>query len=475
MAEIGDWANAAGGIPLGIMQGYNYGQREQRAEEKALADIEAQRLRNELLGYGNQEYMSPEQAERRRLETSLGTTLAQLGITTTGANLEAAQAGRGDIVAGLISQQKAARAGAETQAKRAELGLELFGDRATVERAQAKQDVDLLEKTLGLRAARQGEQIGQVESNMRAFAERARQSGAIDAVRNIMGNDPSKAPIDAMLEAWRVAPDAQKGDIVGMMVIENQKDLQSVTTPEALDQWMQRPAQRFPGRAWVNQNPKLGPVGGIAYATKTGQKNERGEDLYGTPVVVPDMEQVKISFGIKVQPAVRQPATKPVAPTGTGLGGTALTSGQGGAAAKTTPPAPAAAPAVAPAAAPAAAPAVAPAAAAPVAAPAPQIPSDVSAQIEALVSEGRSRAMAGQPFSDIQTQIARLMAPYQPAPAQPPPPRPVAQLEALIADAQRRGRVAAMTSSPQAGTSPQEVRALMDELSRARALAGANL
>jgi len=103
-----------------------------------------------------------------------------------------------------------------------------------------------------------------------------------------------------------------------------------VATPEALDQWLQRPVQQFKGRSWVNQD------GTISIATETGRVNEQGQKTYSQPVVVRDMEEAKNLFGQRVPAGTRQPTTRPQGATSAGLLNTA-----GGAPA---PAAPAAAP-----------------------------------------------------------------------------------------------------------------------------------
>jgi len=346
MADIGDWANAAGGIPLGIMQGYNYGQREQRAEEKALADIENQRLRNELLGYTSGEYMSPGQAEARRTQTELQTLLGQLGITTAGYNLEATQAGGADIRAGLGAQIRAARAGAETQAQRAELGLELFPGQATVARGVSQQNVQMLPETLRIREAGQREQAATIESSLRRLDELTLQSGAVDTLRAAYAANPNAAPFDVMFAAFQNAPDNQKAVIAARMQVQNQQDLGAVSTPEALDQWLQRPIQQFKGRSWVNEN------GTISIATATGRVNDQGQPTYSQPVIVRDMEEAKNLFGQRVPAGTRQPQTRAAPVTGAALGAAALT-GPAGAATPTAAPGVRQGPRVAPTAAPA--------------------------------------------------------------------------------------------------------------------------
>jgi hypothetical protein len=135
MANASDWATAAGGIPIGLIEGYNYGQKAQREEEKALEDIKQAKTLNELLGYKAGEYMSPEQAATRASQNKYTGSLAELGLFQTGAQLEAGQAERPTLVGGLQTQIRTAATGAATAEKKAGLESELFGKRARRRRA----------------------------------------------------------------------------------------------------------------------------------------------------------------------------------------------------------------------------------------------------------------------------------------------------------------------------------------------------
>lgn len=349
MAEISDFAVGAGGIPLGLIQGYNYGQKAQRDEEKALADIEQARLRNELLGIGVSEFGGAEQTAQRATATELQTLLNRLGITTSGYNLEVAQQQGPTIMEGLTAQTQAAAANQRLLAERANLGLELFPGQAAVARGVSAQDVSLLPETLRIREAGQREKAGTIESSLRRLDELTLQSGAVDTIRKAYAANPNAAPFDVMWSAYQTAPDGQKAIIAARLQIQNQNDLVAVTTPEALDQWLQRPLQQFRGRSWVNQD------GTISIATETGRVNEQGQKTYSQPVVVRDMEEAKNLFGQRVPAGTRQPTTKAAPVTGSALANVA-TAGTGVPTTTTAAPAARGGPAVTPTRTPAAAP-----------------------------------------------------------------------------------------------------------------------
>jgi hypothetical protein len=269
MADIGDWASAAGGIPLGIIQGYNLGQKLQRDEEKALADIEQARLRNELMKFTSAEYMGPEQTATRSLAQQLQQIQSQLGIATGGAGLEATQARRQDLVSGLGAQIGAAAAGARTQEQRALLDEELFPQLAGIQRAVTQQDVELLPQTLGLRAEQQQVQRGQAQSALRQLDELTVQSGAVNTIRDAVAANPNASPYDQLYQAFQAAPAQQKAIIAARMNIADTQDLGRIGTVAEADAWLQRPGRQVKSRAWREGNQLV--VAPIVVDPQTGQ------------------------------------------------------------------------------------------------------------------------------------------------------------------------------------------------------------
>jgi hypothetical protein len=310
--NVGNFVNAFN--PMDLIKGFEFGQKAQRDEEKAFADIENQRLRNDLLGTTIGEFKGAGQTEQRSTATELQTLLNKLGITTGGYNLDVAQQQGGTIKEGLTAQTQAATTNAKLQAERANLGLDLFPDQATIAKAVGAQDVSLLPETLKIREAGQKEKAGTIDASLRRLDELTLQSGAVDTLRKAYADNPNAAPFDVMLAAYKTAPDNQKAVIAARMQIQHQRDLVAVNNPEALDQWLQRPLQPFKGRAWVLQD------GRIAFATETGRVNEQGQKTYGEPSVARDMEEAKNLLGQRVPAGTRQPTTKAAPITGAGLG-----------------------------------------------------------------------------------------------------------------------------------------------------------
>jgi len=109
--------------PMQLVYGYEYGQKSQREEEKALEDTRNQQLRNELLGTTVGEFKSPEFTRTRQLENELAARTAELASTLRGYEGTVAKDQGQDILGALRAKTTTSRIAAEQNlAKQGVLG-----------------------------------------------------------------------------------------------------------------------------------------------------------------------------------------------------------------------------------------------------------------------------------------------------------------------------------------------------------------
>lgn len=256
MANASDWANAAGGIPIGLIEGYNYGQKAQRDEEKALEEIKQAKTLNELLGFKSGEYMSPEEAATRRAESDYRRAGAELGSFQTGVSLEGGRANRDLLVGGVGAQIRTGVTKAGTAEREATLESDLFGKRADITRALVEGDWSRIDLNKLIADATARGKLGEAQSIERKWSEDALQSGALDIIRVAAGKKPPGSPLyDVLFQSWTDATtDQQRALVDAQMRRVDQDDLGKIGNVSDANKWLARPGRQTKSHAYIEGN-----------------------------------------------------------------------------------------------------------------------------------------------------------------------------------------------------------------------------
>jgi hypothetical protein len=277
--------------PFALIQGFEFGQRSQREEEKSLADIETRNLQNEILGERAAEYTSPEFRQTRQAENQLASLLAQLGVTTTGFNIESAQQSGPEIVAGLNARAAAARRGAELQREQVGLAQELFPQQAAQRRKVVQQDTELMDDILGTRAQRAKAERAQVDQTLRALNTELVDSGARDLFDKQVSANPDADPYENATRAIESSTNPrQRAALIRQRSIIDAAQLSKAATPDELNLLARRPGRPMQSRVAQTPDGKWGVFPVVSTRTdETGQLVE----TFGKGVMVENFEEAR--------------------------------------------------------------------------------------------------------------------------------------------------------------------------------------
>lgn len=353
MAELSDMLAAAGGIPTGIIQGYNLGQKLQRDEEKALQDIERARIANELLGFSTAEYKGQE---------ATGARLAGYGATEA-TQRRAGLLGGIDIEA-ITNRRPEMVAGAEAGITGRALQQQRLSEIENLIKDLAPQQAQAIRGALANLISGQPIVARQQEQTLAGLSDQAADRQASVIVQQNWIGEPGRE-YDSLTAAYNAAPDDRTRFKIDLLrKRQNDIDVANAANTTQLSQVLRR----------QNHAVIESPGGFTVYSItmdETGQP--RSQLPVGTFKTIEDVKRAFIALPGEPQSVQNPPQQRP-APIVPGAAGAA---GAGRALgvtqkANTGAAAPAAVPAAAPAAAaPATAPAVA-AAAVPAAAAASQ-------------------------------------------------------------------------------------------------------
>lgn len=263
--------------PMQLVAGYEYGQKSQRDEEKALEEIRNQQLRNELLGTSVTEFKSPEFTETRRQQNRFAGETAGLGATLTGYERQTAEQEREAILAGLRDRTRTGSLRAEQDLRKQVFLGETQGRQLALDRG-----------ALDLKEAKQTKEIDDAREALRGIGL----PGVIE--QSFRDLPPTATPFDRLTYAFDKATDKQKPLVYQQMMAQTAKDLHSAASVAAIDEIGRRPGSPFRFRAVEEGNT-------IVTYPITG-KDAQGRDVLSRTgrQVFPDIVTFRAAIGTPI-------------------------------------------------------------------------------------------------------------------------------------------------------------------------------